>query len=106
MRLKIISDGQGWNTRLVNAETGETIDGCSELTWHITHGGEATVVAKFVDVPAELVGLVTPVEAAAPAIPPRPAERVLRIKVEGFEEARQLLAAIKRQHDGLMDALA
>lgn len=34
MKLKIISDGTLAGTKVVNAETGETVEGCYYVDWH------------------------------------------------------------------------
>jgi hypothetical protein len=44
MRLKIISDGTPTNTQVVNAETGEILEGVVNIKWSVQHhheGGSA-----------------------------------------------------------------
>jgi hypothetical protein len=37
MRLKIISDGTPTNTQVVNAETGEILEGVVNIKWSVQH---------------------------------------------------------------------
>ena len=56
MKIKIISDGTSKDTKIVNAATGELIDGITEITWRVKVGGIAKVNLKMLHIPVELVG--------------------------------------------------
>lgn len=55
-KLKIISDGTCKNTKIVDAETGETIDGIYGITWELNYGEHwANVTVKMRGIPTEIV---------------------------------------------------
>jgi hypothetical protein len=56
MKLKILSDGTSRNTRVINEETGEPLDGVVSIAWSMRAGRDAFVLLEMEDVPAELVG--------------------------------------------------
>lgn len=59
MKIKIISDGTVHGTEVVNAETGETIEGIVSIEWSIqVKRGEpyARAIIKAIDVPIEFTG--------------------------------------------------
>lgn len=56
MKLKILSDGTSRNTRVIDEETGEPLDGVVSIAWSMRAGREAFVLLEMEDVPAELVG--------------------------------------------------
>ena len=56
MKIKIISDGTSKDTKIVNAITGELIDGITEIIWRVKVGGIAKVNLKMLHIPIELVG--------------------------------------------------
>jgi len=56
VRIKIISDGTAPGTRVVDAGTGEPIDGITAISWKVdvNHLAEATLT--FIKVPVEAEG--------------------------------------------------
>ena len=56
MKVKIISDGNPMNTKVTNAETGEVIDGITNLKWQIHCGSLATVDMRLKMTDVEIVG--------------------------------------------------
>ena len=46
MRIKIISDGIGRNTKVVNAETGELVENVCGIKWEI-HGNKSLAKAEI-----------------------------------------------------------
>ena len=57
MKIKIISDGTSYNTKVINAETGEPITGITYLHWTCDASeGIAKVFMEVIDVVVELVG--------------------------------------------------
>lgn len=54
MKLKIVSDGNPYNTRIINAETGETLDMVTRLTWEITPDMLARCTMELVNVAVDL----------------------------------------------------
>ncbi len=56
MKLKIISEGTGRNTKIVSVETGEVIEGVTEVTWHCRYDSLADVTMKFINIPVEVMG--------------------------------------------------
>jgi len=48
MILKIKSDGQGKNTQLINAETGEVVDGVRLVRWECEPGGLAVLKIELI----------------------------------------------------------
>lgn len=55
MIIKIISDGTPPGTKIIDAETGEAIEGCESLDIHASLRG-VRVTAVFTDIPFEVVG--------------------------------------------------
>ncbi len=57
MRIKIISDGTTLGTRLVNAETGESIDGATSITWSANiDDGSVVALVRFIRLPIDAIG--------------------------------------------------
>ena len=56
MRIKIISEGSGLNTEVINVETGERIENVTEATWHCKSNDLATVELKLINIPVEMIG--------------------------------------------------
>lgn len=57
MKLKIISDGTSWGTKVVNADTGESVDGIVSIDWRITAGGyEIAATLQITRVALEITG--------------------------------------------------
>lgn len=57
MKLKIISDGTSSGTSIVNAETGETINGIVSVDWSVSaDSGCSEVNLRVMGVQLELVG--------------------------------------------------
>jgi len=54
MRIKIISEGTGMTTMVVDADTGEKLKGVRAVTWSCESRGLATATFEIVNVPAEL----------------------------------------------------
>lgn len=54
MNIKIISDGHSSNTKVVNVETGEVVEGIQEINWHCFMDHLATVELKIADVPVDI----------------------------------------------------
>jgi len=71
VKLKVVSDGTAYNTRVENADTGELLEGVSAIFWSVSVGGDrvAQLGITVLQVPVELVGEAevkkfTPLEAA------------------------------------------
>jgi len=47
MILKVISDGNPQDTIIVNAETGEKVDGVCEIDWHLDNKNLSLVTIKL-----------------------------------------------------------
>ena len=56
MKIKIISDGLSTNTYVINAETGERIQGVVKVDWSCEAGQTAQANIEFINVPVEVVG--------------------------------------------------
>ena len=57
MKIKIVSDGTGPGTQIVNAETGEPIERVMNVTWSVPDPGALAVVTMTVHaVEAEIEG--------------------------------------------------
>lgn len=57
MRVKIISDGTAYGTRIVNMETGELVEGVVSVRWQMdAKDNTASVDISFVKVPIEAEG--------------------------------------------------
>lgn len=57
MRIKIISSGKGFETKVVNAETGESIDFVRSVRWQFTSPGHLAIATiEVLNVEAEIVG--------------------------------------------------
>lgn len=54
MKIKIISDGTESNTRIVNAETNEEVEGITYVKWEIRPGELATAHLEFQKIPVEI----------------------------------------------------
>lgn len=59
MRLKIVSDGTGHNTKVLDDVTGEALEGVTEITWHCAPGEFATVEMKLLNVGVWVTGRAT-----------------------------------------------
>ncbi|MFQ5916340.1 MAG: hypothetical protein ACE5I0_00855 [Candidatus Binatia bacterium] len=57
MRLKVVSDGHPRNTKVINEDTGEAVEGVSSLEWKIDRNNLATVTMRVESGEAEIVGL-------------------------------------------------
>lgn len=55
MKLKIISDGTSEGTKVINAATGEEIEGVERIQWTVTGAG-VSVDLMMVGVPIEVTG--------------------------------------------------
>jgi hypothetical protein len=57
VKVKIVSDGTTQGTQVVNAETGEPIDGVTFVAWELeAKDGVATVSLELRKIPVEVVG--------------------------------------------------
>lgn len=56
MRLKIVSDGISINTSVVNADTGERIDGVTCIKWFIDNEGCSKAVIELEFVKVDIIG--------------------------------------------------
>jgi hypothetical protein len=57
VKLKIISDGTAHGTRIVNADTGEEVEGVVSVFWEVSTDDElAYAELKFLALPVEVVG--------------------------------------------------
>jgi len=57
MRIKIISDGAGLNTKVIDADTGEIVNGVISVKWELTglkYMAKATI--EIVNPQVELIG--------------------------------------------------
>lgn len=54
MKIKITSDGNGYNTHVVNVETGEELEDVVAVRWSVGAGGLAKASIEFIDVAAEI----------------------------------------------------
>lgn len=61
MKIKIISDGNPVNTKVVTGD-GVKIDNVTSITWHCGVGGAATATIELVVTEAEVVGELLPGE--------------------------------------------
>jgi hypothetical protein len=83
MKVKLISDGTFIGTKVVDAETGELVEGVAGIEWCLTNYAEPAVLTlHFIDMPVELSG-----EAQL---------AVIHLKPDPFEEAEQAAEAIRR----------
>lgn len=56
MKIKILSDGTARTTRVVNAETGEVIDGCYSVKWKVdTDSRISTAILAFRNIPVDIM---------------------------------------------------
>lgn len=56
MKLKIISDGTSYGTRLVNADTNEPIGFVESIEWKVSVGDPAAkAIITFVNLPVEIL---------------------------------------------------
>jgi hypothetical protein len=59
MKLKIISNGQAIGTKIINADTGEEIEGIVSVKWQIDGPGELSKMElQFINIPVEVEGIV------------------------------------------------
>ena len=56
MRIKIISDGKPTGTRIVNAETGERIEGVTGIKWSLGLKSLAECELRLINIAVEIVG--------------------------------------------------
>ena len=56
MKIKIISEGTDTTIKVINAQTGETIERITEATWHCKLNGAATVELEIMNVDVEIIG--------------------------------------------------
>jgi len=56
VRIKIISDGTAPGTRVVDARTGEPIDGITAISWKVDVNRLAEATLTFIKVPVEAEG--------------------------------------------------
>lgn len=54
MKIKIISEGTGRKSRVINIETGEVIEGVQKAIWTCEAGGIATAWIKMVNIPIDV----------------------------------------------------
>ncbi len=58
MKIRIVSDGSGRNTRVYNESTGETIEWVTKVEWKCSVTDDATLKIHMVNVPINVVGRV------------------------------------------------
>ncbi len=56
MKIKIISEGRGINTKIINAETGEQLEGVTSAKWECSANGLAMATLSFINVPVDVEG--------------------------------------------------
>lgn len=57
MRIKIVSDGTGIGTKVINADTGERLRWIKRISWSISGPDElATATVHFTKVEIEVIG--------------------------------------------------
>lgn len=56
MKTKIISEGVGRETKIINAETGERVENVTAIHWFCAANGCATATLEFIAVEADLIG--------------------------------------------------
>ena len=56
MKVKIISDGTASGTKLIDQETGKSIEDITSITWSVSVDELAQVNVKFINVPVEVIG--------------------------------------------------
>lgn len=56
MKLKIVSDGTSSGTSIVNAETGEKIEGITKIGWKITACSTAEAIIVLDRIPVDITG--------------------------------------------------
>ena len=54
LKLKIISDGTPWGTKVVNVETGEVVQYVTDVEWKFASGKMAEATIKLAQVPVEI----------------------------------------------------
>jgi hypothetical protein len=57
MKIKIVSDGTSRNTRVIDAETGEVIQGARKLDYRIAVGGIAICNIEYICTECEMNGV-------------------------------------------------
>lgn len=56
MKIKIVSDGTARTTKVINAETGEVIEGCYSVKWKVdTDSQISTAILAFRNIPVDVV---------------------------------------------------
>jgi len=59
MKIKIISEGYGTTTRIVNADSGELVEGVISVSWKCSSLNDpAYAILKIINVPVEVIGTV------------------------------------------------
>jgi len=56
MKIKVISEGYGHNTKVINEETGEELEGVTSIEWSVSPGLLAECTLILNNVPMEIVG--------------------------------------------------
>jgi hypothetical protein len=65
MKIKIISDGTSGGTQIIDAETGQAVEGVTAVLWQITGSrGLAQVALTFEHVEIEAIGDAGPISQA------------------------------------------
>lgn len=56
MKIKIVSDGTAWGTKVVDADTGETLEKVISVSWEHDLHRSPEVTITVTEVPVEIVG--------------------------------------------------
>jgi hypothetical protein len=56
MKIKIISNGIATGTKVINEETGEHLEGVTEIIWRCKVKEFAEVELKLINIPVEVIG--------------------------------------------------
>lgn len=55
MKLKIVSDGTGRNTKVMDVETGEMLEYVTKVVWTADNSGPTQALITVIDIPVEVV---------------------------------------------------
>jgi len=56
MKIKIISDGTSFGTKIINIDTGEELDSVIKIQWNYEASNIAEAIITFEETPVELIG--------------------------------------------------
>lgn len=56
MKIKIVSEGRGATTKVIDADTGEPLQNIDKVSWSVEAKGLANAVVEFINVPVDVIG--------------------------------------------------